>query len=96
MTDNNSTAQSRFDALSLYRSLYLNRAVDCSALTIPTLIPESDQNYQTGVEPYNKLNSLYQGVGARGCSNISAKLLLSLYPPSQPFFRLVIDKGQIK
>lgn len=96
MLNNNSTAQSRFDALSLYRSLYLNRAVDCSALTIPTLIPESDQNYQTGAEPYNKLNSLYQGVGARGVSTISAKLLLSLYPPSQPFFRLVIDKGQIK
>ena len=74
MLNNNSTAQSRFDALSLYRSLYLNRAVDCSALTIPTLIPESDQNYQTGAEPYNRLNSLYQGVGARGVSNISAKI----------------------
>ncbi len=96
MTDNNSTAQSRFDGLTLYRSLYLNRAVDCSALTIPSLIPESDQNYQTGAEPYNRLISLYQGVGARGVSGISAKLLLSLYPPSQPFFRLVIDKGQIR
>ena len=27
---------------------------------------------------------------------ISAKLLLALYPPSQPFFRLVIDKAQIQ
>ena len=29
-------------------------------------------------------------------SSIGAKLLLALYPPSQPFFRLVIDKGEIR
>ena len=96
MANTENTAQARFDDLSLYRSIYLRRAIDCSQLTIPSLIPESDQNYQTGAEPYNRLPSLYQGAGARGCSSISAKLLLALYPPSQPFFRLVIDKGQIR
>ena len=95
MTTPNSTAQARFDDLSMYRSIYLRRAIDCSQLTIPSLIPESDENYQTGAEPYNRLLSLYQGAGARGVSSLSAKLLLALYPPSQPFFRLVIDKGQI-
>ena len=96
MATTKNTAQARFDDLSMYRSIYLRRAVDCSQLTIPSLIPESDQNYQTGAEPYNRLLSLYQGAGARGVSSISAKLLLALYPPSQPFFRLVIDKGQIR
>lgn len=96
MATSNSTAQARFDDLSMYRSIYLRRAIDCSQLTIPSLIPESDENYQTGAEPYNRLLSLYQGVGARGVSSISAKLLLALYPPSQPFFRLVIDKAQIE
>ena len=96
MATPNSTAQARFDDLSMYRSIYLRRAIDCSQLTIPSLIPESDENYQTGAEPYNRLLSLYQGAGARGVSAISAKLLLALYPPSQPFFRLVIDKGQIQ
>ena len=96
MDNNNSSAQARFDELSMYRSIYLRRAIDCSQLTIPSLIPESDENYQTGAEPYNRLRSLYQGAGARGVSSVSAKLLLALYPPSQPFFRLVIDKGQIK
>ena len=96
MATPNSTAQARFDDLSMYRSIYLRRAIDCSQLTIPSLIPESDENYQTGAEPYNRLLSLYQGAGARGVGAISAKLLLALYPPSQPFFRLVIDKAQIQ
>ena len=96
MATTKNTAQARFDDLSMYRSIYLRRAIDCSQLTIPSLIPESDQNYQTGAEPYNRLRSLYQGAGARGVSSISAKLLLALYPPSQPFFRLVIDKGEIR
>ena len=89
------TAQARYDDLSLHRSIFLRRAIDCSSLTIPALIPESDQNYATGSEVYSRLNSLYQGAGARGVSSLSAKLLLALYPPSQPFFRLVIDKGEM-
>jgi hypothetical protein len=91
----NDTAQSRWRSLELYRSQYLRRGIDCSGLTIPTLIPESDQNYGNG-QQFNKLPSLYQGAGARGVSSLSAKLLLALYPPSQPFFRLVMDKGQME
>ena len=83
-----STAQHRWDNLSLRRSIYLRRAIDCSSLTIPSLIPESDQNYAWGAEPYSRLDSLYQGAGARGVSGLSAKLLLALMPPSQPFFKL--------
>ena len=79
----------------MYRSQRLRTAIDCSALTIPALIPESDQNDTTGMATYNKLPSLYQGSGARGVSSLSAKLLLALLPPNQPFFRLAIDKGQI-
>ena len=33
------TAQHRWDNLSLKRSIYLRRAIDCSSLTIPSLIP---------------------------------------------------------
>ena len=78
----NDTAQSRWRNLELYRSQYLRRAIDCSALTIPTLIPESDQNSGWNGQQFNKLPSLYQGAGARGVSNLSAKLLLALYPPA--------------
>jgi hypothetical protein len=92
----NVTAASRWRDLELYRSLYLRRAIDASALTIPTLIPESDQNNGWSGESFNAIPSLYQGAGARGVSSISAKLLLALMPPSQPFFRLTIDRGKIQ
>jgi hypothetical protein len=92
----NITAASRWRALELYRSLYLRRAVDASALTIPTLIPETDQNDPVSGLTHNSIPSLYQGAGARGVSSLSAKLLLALYPPSQPFFRLAINKGAIE
>lgn len=90
------TAQSRWKDLEPYRSLYLRRAIDASKLTIPTLIPESDQNDSWAGDRYNSIPSLYQGAGARGVSSLSAKLLLALMPPSQPFFRLTIDKGKIQ
>jgi hypothetical protein len=92
----NNTAQSRWKNLEIFRSLYLRRAIDCSSLTIPTLIPESDQNQGWTGNQYNSIPSLYQGAGARGVSGLSAKLLLALMPPSQPFFRLTIDKGRIQ
>ena len=76
------TAQSRWDNLELYRSIYLRRAIDCSKLTVPSLVPESDQYNGWAGEAYNKLPSLYQGAGGNGVNNISAKLLLSLYPPA--------------
>lgn len=91
----NNTAESRWRDLELYRSPYLRRGIDCSQLTIPTLVPESDQNSGWSGLQDNKLPSLYQGTGARGVSSLSAKLLLALYPPSQPFFRLVMDKGHM-
>lgn len=90
------TAQSRWQNLQLIRSRYLRRAIDCSSLTIPSLIPESDQ-WDAGMHDRdNFLKSLYQGTGARGVNTLAAKLLLALYPPQQPFFRLVLDQNKLK
>ena len=89
------TAESRWNALLQYRSIYLRRAIDCSQLTIPSLIPESDQWDNAG-QTEAKLPSLYQGLGAKSVNGLSAKLLLALYPPSQPFFRLVIHEGKLQ
>jgi hypothetical protein len=92
-----STAQRRWDALDQYRTQYLDRAINCSQLTIPSLIPQSDlvstRNPGQGDE---SMPSLYQGIGSRGVNTLAAKLLLALYPPQQPFFRLTIDGGQLK
>lgn len=89
------TAESRWENLWQYRSLALRRAIDNSSLTIPSLIPESDQNDPLS-PTWNSLPSLYQGVGARGVNSLSAKLLLSLYPPAVPFFRLTMDASKIR
>lgn len=92
----NDTAESRWRNLETYRSIYLRRAIDCSALTIPSLIPESDQNSRTVGEPQNSLRGTNQGTGARGVSSLAAKLLLTLMPPAQPFFRLTIDETALQ
>ena len=89
------TAQSRWRSLQLYRSMYLRRGIDASKLTIPSLIPESDQNTNS-VESFNSLPTCAQGVGSRGVSNLSARLLLALYPPAAPFFRLMIDGQRLR
>lgn len=92
----NTTAETRWRNLETYRSIYLRRAIDCSRLTIPSLIPESDQNSRASGEPYNALLTTNQGTGARGVSSLAAKLLLTLMPPSQPFFRLTIDETALQ
>lgn len=38
-----------------------------------------------------RLETPFQGVGARGVNNLASKLLLALLPPNSPFFRLKID-----
>jgi hypothetical protein len=43
-----------------------------------------------------KIKTPYQGVGARGLNNISSKLLLALFPPSQPFFRLSVEDAVLE
>jgi hypothetical protein len=86
------TASSIWDDQTGYRTEFLDTAINCSALTIPSLIPESDRATTT---KNNRVDSLFQGVGARGVNNLSAKLLLALYPPSQPFFRLALDRQQL-
>ena len=95
MPDAKQTCRSRWSKLETERSIYLRRGVECSSLTIPSLIPESDQTHGSS-QLNTSLPSLYQGAGARGVSGLSAKLLLALFPPSQPFFKLQIDKAKMR
>lgn len=83
--DNRGTCQARYELLSQNREVYLDRARECSKLTIPTLIPESGDGKHTNYP------TPYQGVGARGVNNLASKLLLSLFPPNSPFFAMRVD-----
>jgi hypothetical protein len=47
---------------------------------------------EEGHGPHSRLETPFQGVGARGVNNLASKLLLALLPPNAPFFRLNIDK----
>lgn len=91
------TAQSLWTELEPTRSMFLRRAIDCSSLTIPTLIPDNSMTWGSSPAPGSAtLPSLHQGTGARGVNELAAKLLLSLMPPGQPFFKLEVEEGKIR
>lgn len=82
--DGTYTASSRYSVLEGQRLPYLQRARDCSLLTIPSLVPPQ------GWTSSSILYTPYQSLGARGVNNLAAKLLLTLLPPNAPFFRLTM------
>lgn len=79
------TAASRYAALEPDRNQYLDRARDCSKLTIPSIMPPA------GHTSSSQLPTPYQSLGARGVRNLSSKLLLSLFPTNTPFFQYKVD-----
>ena len=81
------TVESKYDLLSSDRIPYLNRAYDCSEITLPALLPRQGHNSTT------VLPTPYQSVGARGVNNLSSKLLMALFPPNTPFFKLQMDQS---
>lgn len=79
------TAKNRYETLARDRYHFLDRARDCSEVTIPALIP--DEAFTESSELYTP----YQSVGARGVNNLASKLLLLLLPPNSPFFRFQLS-----
>tara|TARA_E500000305_G_scaffold8047_1_gene5765 strand:+ start:1000 stop:2610 length:1611 start_codon:yes stop_codon:yes gene_type:complete len=88
------TAEGRYSSLEPEKSLYLDRAIECSKYTLPTLITDNDRS--SGRNAYTKINTTYQGLGARGVNNLAAKLLVALLPPNQAFFRLSVDDMKLQ
>ena len=80
------TAKERYRKLKQHREHYLDRAQECSELTIPSL-----SNLMV-LHPSTELYNPFQSVGARGVNNLASKLLLLLLPPNSPFFRLSISR----
>ncbi len=84
------TAEARYRQLEHGRQSYLDRARDCSELTIPSLIPP-DRHNET-----SDLYTPFQGIGARGVNNLASKLSLALMPPNAPFFRFMVEPYTLK
>ena len=87
---NEKTIQSRYKEMDRDRQSMLERARDCAELTIPSLLPpeSSDQD--------DPLPTPYQGLGARGVNNLASKLLLTLLPPNNTFFKLNVNNQALK
>lgn len=79
------TAKARYEMLEQDRAPYLQRAREASRLTIPSLLPPA------GSSGASQLYRPYQSTGADGVNNLSAKLLMALFPAGSPFFRLTMD-----
>ena len=81
--DNNEvTAKSRYNKLEGERKNYTDRAEKCAKYTIPMAFPKETDTSSTNYE------TPYQSIGARGVNNLTSKLMLALFPPNAPFFRL--------
>jgi len=82
---NPQTAAGRYAQLEVSRNPFLQRARLAATLTIPGLMPPEGH---TGA---NNLPQPWQSIGAEGVNNLSAKLLMALFPPGTGFFRLTMD-----
>lgn len=84
------SCEARYRQLEQTRKSYLDRARDCSELTIPSLIPPDSHNETSDIY------TPFQGIGARGVNNLASKLSLALMPPNSPFFRFMVEPYTLK
>lgn len=81
---NASTAKNRYNKMESVRNTYTTRAEECAQYTIPMAFPKASDTYTKDYE------TPYQSMGARGVNNLTSKLMLALFPPNAPFFRLTL------
>jgi hypothetical protein len=84
------SAAARYMALASIRQPVLDRARECSRLTLPWLIPPE------GTSEGQKLPTPYQSIGAQGVISLSAKTITTILPPNSPFFRLDIEEFTLR
>lgn len=90
INESTKTLHNRYAELESFRSPFLERARECSKLSIPSLIPPTDNVYNTDS---GSLHVPWQSMAARCVNNLASKLMLTLLPPNMPFFRLVVTAG---
>ena len=78
------TARERYNELVTDRRQFLDKAVDCSELTLPYLIQDDTSSRPT----HETLNVPWQSVGSKCVVGLAAKLMLAILPPQGSFFKL--------
>ena len=86
------SCERRYRALESDRDFYLERARTAARLTIPYLIPISNES--NGRENHT-FPLPWNGIGARGVHNLASRLLLALLPPTETFFRFTTDEAKM-
>jgi hypothetical protein len=84
-----SSAASRYAKLASDRTIFLDTARDCAALSLPYLLTP------TGLVNGQKLPTPWQSIGAKGVNVMASKLMLSLFPVTATFFKLQINDGKL-
>ena len=85
----NQSAASRYSKLASDRTIFLDTARDCAALSVPYLLTP------TGVVNGQKLPTPWQSMGAKGVNVMASKLMLSLFPVNATFFKLQVNDGKL-
>ena len=83
------TASQRYARLTSSRTQFLDTAREAARLSLPYLLTPS------GHASGNKLTTPWQSVGAKGVNVMASKLMLSLFPINQKFFKLQISDGKL-
>lgn len=72
----------RWNKLNANRGGHLSRCRECAEVTIPAVLPPE------GADENTKLDSPYQGFGARAVNSLASKLLITILPANTPFIKL--------
>jgi len=84
-------ARERYNQLVTDRRQFLDKAVDCSELTLPYLIQDDTSSRPT----HETLNIPWQSVGAKCVVGLAAKLMLAILPPQSSFFKLQVREDKL-
>ena len=84
-------ARERYNQLVTDRRQFLDKAVDCSKLTLPYLIQDDTSSRPT----HETLSIPWQSVGSKCVVGLAAKLMLAILPPQGSFFKLQVREDKL-
>lgn len=81
------TASERFLQLDNKRNGILRRCEQYARWTIPKIFPDANRNQDS-----ETLSRDFQSLGAQATNNLANRLMMALFAPSRPFFRLDLSR----
>lgn len=86
------TLADEYESMKRDRQPFLEKAKQAAKYTIPSLITDDTQKYNN----VKDIPTPNQSVGADGVNNLSSKVVLTMLPPNQTFFKFSMDDLIIK